>query len=206
MTHAYARGDGEMPAPRRFDEPHQRREVVSSRAAWCPTAPAYRLPAGVRDRLSAALEGRKNKRGDADSPSRGVPGSVLEQPQAALCAIPVDRRALAQHEALGSAKPGARCPRGPRRGGVPCPVRARGRQEVHQRTEGGLQRRAILHRFGVSMPSRSRQRMLALRQPVERQRHPAGHNPRVPSPNGRQRPTLPPPGPCPHSKSPKSNP
>ncbi len=57
-----------------------------------------------------------------------------------------------------------------------------------------------------SMPLRSRQRMPALRQPVERHLHPAGQYPRVLSPNRRQRPTSPLPGSCSHPKSPKSNP
>ncbi len=62
MTHAYARGSGEIPAPRKIAEPRQRREAVSSRAAWCPdSAGPYRLPAGIRDRLLAALAGRKNR-------------------------------------------------------------------------------------------------------------------------------------------------
>ncbi len=146
MTHAYARGGGEMPAPRGFDEPRQRREVVSSRAAWCPdSAGPYRLPAGVRDRLSAALEGRKNR--DAAFALAVFLARFWSSPRRLLCAIPVDRRALAEHEALGLTE--ARV-RGALAVLVEVGFLARYEPEAgkkYQRTEGGLQRRAILHRF-----------------------------------------------------------
>lgn len=146
MTHAYARGGGEMPAPRGFDEPHHRREVVSSRAAWCPdSAGPYRLPAGVRDRLSAALAGRKNR--DAAFALAVFLARFWSSPRRLLCAIPVDRRALAEHEALGLTE--ARV-RGALAVLVEVGFLARYEPEAgkrYQRTEGGLQRRAILHRF-----------------------------------------------------------
>ena len=147
MTHAYARGSGEMPAPRGFDEPHQRREVVSNRAAWCPdSAGPYRLPAGVRDRLSAALAGRKNR--DAAFALAVFLARFWSSPRRLLCALPVDRRALAQHEALGLTE--ARV-RGALAVLVEVGFLARYEPEAgkkYQRTAGGLQRRAILHRFG----------------------------------------------------------
>lgn len=147
MTHAYARGGGEMPAPREFDEPHHRREVVSGRAAWCPdSAGPYRLPAGVRDRLSAALAGRKNR--DAAFALAVFLARFWSSPRRLLCAIPVDRRALAEHEALGLTE--ARV-RGALAVLVEVGFLARYEPEAgkkYQRTEGGLQRRAILHRFG----------------------------------------------------------
>ncbi len=147
MTHAYARGGGEVPAPSEFDEPHQRREVVSSRGAWCPdSAGPYRLPAGVRDRLSTALEGRKNR--DAAFALAVFLARFWSSPRRLLCAIPVDRRALAEHEALGLTE--ARV-RGALAVLVEVGFLARYEPEAgkkYQRTEGGLQRRAILHRFG----------------------------------------------------------
>ncbi len=199
------RGGGEMPAPRGFDELHQRREVVSSRAAWCPdSAGPYRLPAGVRDRLSAALAGRKNR--DAAFSLAVFLARFWSSPRRLLCAIPVDRRALAEHEALGLTE--ARV-RGALAVLVEVGFLARYEPEAgkkYQRTRAAFSVARSCTGSPRSMPSRSRQRMPALRQPVERQRHPAGQYPRVPSPNGRQRPTSPLPGPCPHPKSPKSNP
>lgn len=162
MTHAYARGGGEMPAPRGFDEPRQGAAVVAKRAprnggagrpagrlasAWCPDAAGpYRLPAGIRDRLLAALEGRKNR--DAAFVLAVFLARFWSSPRRLLCAIPVDRRALAEHEALGLTE--ARV-RGALAVLVEVGFLARYEPEAgkrYQRTEGGLQRRAILHRFG----------------------------------------------------------
>lgn len=147
MTHAYARGSGEMPAPRGFDEPRQRREVVSSRAAWCPdNAGPYRLPAGVRDRLLAALAGRKNR--DAAFALAAWLARFWSSPRRLLCAIPVDRRAIADRDDLGLSE--ARV-RGALAALVEVGFLARYEPDPgkrYQRTEGGLQRRAILHRFG----------------------------------------------------------
>jgi hypothetical protein len=147
MTHVYARGGGEMPARQRNDEPHQRREVVSNRSAWCPdSAGPYRLPAGIRDRLSAALEGRKNR--DAAFALAVFLARFWSSPRRLLCAIPVDRRALAEHQALGLTE--ARV-RGALAALVEVGFLARYEPEAgkrYQRTQGGLQRRAILHRFG----------------------------------------------------------
>ena len=136
-----------MPALRKIAEPRQRREVVSSRAAWCPdSAGPYRLPAGVRDRLSAALAGRKNR--DAAFALAVFLARFWSSPRRLLCAIPVDRRALAEHEALGLTE--ARV-RGALAALVEVGFLARYEPDPgkrYQRTEGGLQRRAILHRFG----------------------------------------------------------
>ncbi len=68
-------------------------------------------------------------------------------PRRLLCALPVDRRALAEHEALGLTE--ARV-RGTLAVLVEVGFLARYEPEAgkkYQRTEGGLQRRAILHRF-----------------------------------------------------------
>ncbi len=147
MTHAYARGGGEMPALRKIAEPRQRREVVSSRGAWCPdSAGPYRLPAGIRDRLSAALAGFKNR--DAAFALAVFLARFWSSPRRLLCALPVDRRALAGHEALGLTE--ARV-RGALAVLVEVGFLARYEPDPgkkYQRTEGGLQRRAILHRFG----------------------------------------------------------
>ena len=147
MTHAYARGGGKMPAPKGFDEPRQRREVVPSRGAWCPdSAGPYRLPAGIRDRLSAALAGRKNR--DAAFALAEWLGRFWSAPRRLLYSFPVDRRAIAGREDLGLTE-----------------ARVRGALAVleeigfvaryepdpgkrYQRTAEGLHRRPLLFRFG----------------------------------------------------------
>jgi hypothetical protein len=171
MTHAYARGGGEMPAPRGSDEPRRGAAVAANRtprnggagkpetsrfgprptrrdtSPWCPdSAGPYRLPAGIKDRLSAALEGRKNR--DAAFTLAVFLARFWSSPRRLLCALPVDRRALAEHEALGLSE--ARV-RGALAVLVEVGFLARYEPEAgkkYQRTEGGLQRRAILHRFG----------------------------------------------------------
>lgn len=171
MTHAYAQGGGEMPASRGCDEPLRDAAVVAKRAPrnraagkpeisrfgsipaqrdtspWCPDSPGpYRLPAGIKDRLSAALEGRKNR--DAAFALAVFLARFWSSPRRLLCALPVDRRALAEHEALGLSE--ARV-RGALAVLVEVGFLARYEPEAgkkYQRTEGGLQRRAILHRFG----------------------------------------------------------
>lgn len=171
MTHAYAQGGGGMPASRGSDEPRRGAAVAANRAPrnggagkpeisrfgsrparrdtspWCPdTAGPYRLPAGIKDRLSAVLEGRKNR--DAAFALAVFLARFWSSPRRLLCALPVDRRALAQHEALGLSE--ARV-RGALAVLVEVGFLARYEPEAgkkYQRTEGGLQRRAILHRFG----------------------------------------------------------
>ncbi|QRE78332.1 hypothetical protein F1D61_33410 (plasmid) [Methylobacterium aquaticum] len=104
------------------------------------------MPAGIKDRLSAALEGRKNR--DAAFALAVFLARFWSSPRRLLCALPVDRRALAQHEALGLSE--ARV-RGALAVLVEVGFLARYEPEAgkkYQRTEGGLQRRAILHRFG----------------------------------------------------------
>lgn len=171
MTHAYARDRGEMPAPRGSDEPRRGAAVAANRtprnggagkqeisrfgpgparrdtSPWCPdSAGPYRLPAGIKDRLSAALEGRKNR--DAAFTLAVFLARFWSSPRRLLCALPVDRRALAEHEALGLSE--ARV-RGALAVLVEVGFLARYEPEAgkkYQRTAGGLQRRAILHRFG----------------------------------------------------------
>jgi hypothetical protein len=160
-----------MPAPRGFDEPRQRAAVVAKRgprnggagkpeisrfgsrsarrdtSPWCPdsTGP-YRLPAGIRDRLLAALADRKNR--DAAFALAVWLARFWSSPRRLLCAIPVDRRAIADRTDLGLTE--ARV-RGALAVLVEVGFLARYEPDPgkrYQRTEGGLQRRAILHRFG----------------------------------------------------------
>nr|WP_246102775.1 helix-turn-helix domain-containing protein [Methylobacterium terricola] len=107
---------------------------------------AYRLPRSVADRLETALSGRKNAA--ACLALAHFLARFWSSPRRRLCALPVDRRALAGHEALGLSE--ARV-RGALAVLVEVGFLARYEPDPgkrYQRTEGGLQRRAILHRFG----------------------------------------------------------
>ncbi len=107
---------------------------------------AYRLPRSVADRLETALRGRKNAA--ACLALAHFLARFWSSPRRLLCALPVDRRALAGHEALGLTE--ARV-RGALAVLVEIGFLARYEPDAgkrYQRTEGGLQRRAILHRFG----------------------------------------------------------
>ena len=106
----------------------------------------YRLPRAVADRLEAALQGRKNA--PACLALAHFVARFWSSPRRLLCAFPIDRRALAEHEALGLSE--ARV-RGALAVLVEIGFLARYEPDAgkrYQRTEGGLQRRAILHRFG----------------------------------------------------------
>ncbi|MGV2348212.1 MAG UNVERIFIED_CONTAM: hypothetical protein MIO30_31065 [Methylobacterium ajmalii] len=106
----------------------------------------YRLPRAVADRLDAALQGRKNA--PACLALAHFLARFWSSPRRLLCAFPIDRRALAEHEALGLSE--ARV-RGALAVLVEIGFLARYEPDAgkrYQRTEGGLQRRAILHRFG----------------------------------------------------------
>lgn len=107
---------------------------------------AYRLPRSVADRLETALSGRKNA--PACLALAHFLARFWSSPRRLLCAFPIDRRALAEHEALGLTE--ARV-RGALAALVEIGFIARYEPDAgkrYQRTEGGLQRRAILHRFG----------------------------------------------------------
>jgi hypothetical protein len=106
----------------------------------------YRLPRAVADRLEAVLRGRKN------APACLALATWLARfwsaPRKLLCAIPVDRRAIAGRDDLGLSE--ARV-RGALAVLVEIGFLARYEPEAgkrYQRTATGLQRRAILHRFG----------------------------------------------------------
>ncbi len=107
---------------------------------------AYRLPRPVADRLETALRGRKNA--PACLALAHFLARFWSSPRRLLCAFPIDRRALAEHEALGLTE--ARV-RGALTVLVEIGFLARYEPDAgkrYQRAEGGLQRRAILHRFG----------------------------------------------------------
>jgi hypothetical protein len=107
---------------------------------------AYRLPRSVADRLETALDGRKNA--GACLALATFLARFWSSPRGLLCALPVDRRALAGHEALGLTE--ARV-RGALAVLVEIGFLARYEPEAgkkYQRTEAGLHRRPILHRFG----------------------------------------------------------
>jgi hypothetical protein len=109
-------------------------------------AAGYRLPRAVVDRLETALRGRKN--GPACLALATWLARFWSAPRKLLCAIPVDRRAVAGRDDLGLTE--ARV-RGALAVLVEIGFLARYEPEAgkrYQRTEGGLQRRAILHRFG----------------------------------------------------------
>lgn len=106
----------------------------------------YRLPRAVADRLETALSGRKNAA--ACLALAHFLARFWSSPRRLLCAFPIDRRALAEHEVLGLTE--ARV-RGALTVLVEIGFLARYEPDAgkrYQRTEGGLQRRAILHRFG----------------------------------------------------------
>lgn len=105
----------------------------------------YRLPRAVADRLSTALEGRKNA--SAALALAEFLARFWSAPTRLLAAFPIDRRALASVEALGLTE--ARV-----RGAIAAlvevgfidPIEAEAGKR-YQRTAEGLQRRAVLFRF-----------------------------------------------------------
>ena len=106
----------------------------------------YRLPRAVADRLETALRGRKNAISCLALATWLA--RFWSSPRRLLCAIPVDRRAIANRDDLGLSE--ARV-RGALAVLVEIGFLARYEPDPgkrYQRTESGLQRRAILHRFG----------------------------------------------------------
>ncbi|MEN3238962.1 hypothetical protein PUR29_36615 [Methylobacterium ajmalii] len=115
-------------------------------AEAAPPVGGYRLPRAVADRLETALRGRKN--GPACLALATWLARFWSSPRRLLCAIPVDRRAVAGRDDLGLSE--ARV-RGALAVLVEIGFLARYEPEAgkkYQRTESGLRRRAILHRFG----------------------------------------------------------
>lgn len=114
---------------------------------WAPTAAGpYKLPRVVQDRLTVALAGFRNR--EAAFTLAVFLARFWSAPRKLLAAFPIDRRALAEHEALRLTE--ARV-RGALTVLVEVGFLARYEPDAgrrYQRTESGLQRRAILHRFG----------------------------------------------------------
>jgi hypothetical protein len=133
---------GQAPA-RACPLPPQRR----SHGPWAPTAAGpYKLPREVQDRLAAALAGFRNR--EAAFALAVFLARFWSTPQRLVAAFPIDRRALADHAALNLSE--ARV-----RGAIAVltEIGFLDREEPeagrrYQRTEGGLQRRAMLFRFG----------------------------------------------------------
>lgn len=106
----------------------------------------YRLPRSVAERLETALQGRKNA--TATLVLATFLARFWSSPRRLLMAFPIDRRAIAGRDDLGLSE--ARV-RGALATLVEVGFLARYEPDAgkrYQRTEGGLQRRAILHRFG----------------------------------------------------------
>src|SRR3954469_6048543 len=110
-----------------------------------PAAGPYRLPHDVRDRLSAALAPFRNR--DAAFALAVFLGRFWSTPARLLAAFPIDRRELADHDALGLTE--ARV-RGAIRAleEVGFLDRAAASGSTHQPTPDGLHRKPILFMFG----------------------------------------------------------
>ncbi|MBY0296838.1 MAG: hypothetical protein K2X71_12485 [Methylobacterium sp.] len=118
-----------------------------ARRPWSPTAAGpYRLPRAVDDRLTAALTGFRNR--DAAYALAVFLGRYWSTPSRLTAAFAIDRRALANHPALGLTEARVR--------GAIATLEELGflnREEPppgkrYQRTVDGLQRRPITFRFG----------------------------------------------------------
>lgn len=129
-------------APARRPAPSRRRS-----GPWVPTtAGPYRLPRGIQDQLSAALDSFRNR--DAAFALAVFLARFWSAPSRLVTAFPIDRRALAEHEALGLTE--ARV-RGALATLVEIGFLDRSEPEPgkrYQRTSEGLHRCPILFRFG----------------------------------------------------------
>src|SRR5215212_6842937 len=110
-----------------------------------PSAGPYRLPHDVRDRLAAALAPYRNR--DAAFALATFLGRFWSTPARLLSAFPIDRRELADHDALGLTE--ARV-----RGAIKTLEevgfldRAVASGSTHQPTPDGLHRKPVLFMFG----------------------------------------------------------
>src|SRR3954449_11791945 len=129
-----------------FPRPPSRRSR-SNRHPFTPAPPAgpYRLPRDVRDRLGAALAPFRNR--DAAFALATFLGRFWSTPNRLLTAFPIDRRALANHAALGLTE-------GRVRGAIRTLElvgfldRALARGSAYQPTPDGLRRKPVLYQFG----------------------------------------------------------
>src|SRR5215213_11448087 len=134
-----------LPLP--FPRPAPRRSR-GVRRPFTPSLPAgpYRLPHDVRDRLAAALTPYRNR--DAAFALATFLGRFWSTPARLLAAFPIDRRELADHDALGLTE--ARV-----RGAIRTLEevgfldRAVASGSTHQPTPDGLHRKPVLFMFGA---------------------------------------------------------
>src|SRR3954471_23900647 len=118
----------------------------SNRHPFTPSsAGPYRLPHDVRDRLATALASFRNR--DAAFALATFLGRFWSTPSRLLTAFPIDRRALANHAALGLTE-------GRVRGAIRTLElvgfldRAMASGSPYQPTPDGLRRRPVLYQFG----------------------------------------------------------
>src|SRR3954468_15825334 len=130
-----------LPLPR----PPSSRQRGSRRPFAPPQGGMYRLPHDVRDRLAAALAPFRNR--DAAFALATFLGRYWSTPARLLSAFPIDRRELADHDALGLTEARVRgAIRALEEAGFLDRAVASG--STHQPTPDGLHRKPVLFMFG----------------------------------------------------------
>src|SRR3954452_14237607 len=142
MTRALIPAHPLLPLPR---PPATRRR--GSRRPFAPSqASVYRLPYDIRDRLAAALAPFRNR--DAAFALATFLGRYWSTPARLLAAFPIDRRELADHDALGLTEARVRgAIRALEEAGFLDRAVASG--STHWPTPDGLHRRPVLFMFGA---------------------------------------------------------